>query len=227
MQGNSLIGYIAAVSEDRLRVYGPPSRPDVHARYLWNQQLCEAFYPVLQAVEVGLRNGVSLAFTSRYGRHWLTGREVPFNSYQSHQIERSQRNLEGHGQSTSRSRMLGQLPFGFWVSTFDKHLDRTWRGLEVVAFPHAPRAQRRIPVIRETLDDIRQFRNRVFHHERILHRGPSRVHKECREIIGWLSPHLLAAVDAIDRFPEVQRSGLKACHAIVTEAAPWATTSAR
>lgn len=57
--------------------------------------------------------------------------------------------------------------------------------------------------------DIRDLRDRVFHHERILHwRDLDRRHQAILEIIAWMSPELHDFANALDRFASIRRDGL-------------------
>ena len=51
-----------AVSSKRLAAYqlqgGDNSDIEVLTRYVWNIKLCESFYPILQLLEVALRNSI-------------------------------------------------------------------------------------------------------------------------------------------------------------------------
>ena len=62
------------------------------------------------------------------------------------------------------------------------------------------------------LDDkieLRDLRNRVFHHERILHWGDlDQRHQAISEIIKWMSPELPKLNNPLDRFASIRKSGL-------------------
>lgn len=57
---------------------------------------------------------------------------------------------------------------------------------------------------------VRQLRNRVFHHERILHwKTLEQQHLDLLELIKWISPELEEAAVALDRFKTIRSDGLR------------------
>lgn len=58
-------------------------------------------------------------------------------------------------------------------------------------------------------DGIRRLRNRIFHHERIIHWNDlPQQHKDLIETIGWISPDLEDMSLQLDRFAGVHRDGI-------------------
>jgi hypothetical protein len=56
---------------------------------------------------------------------------------------------------------------------------------------------------------IRDLRNRVFHHERIIHwTDLDAQHTAILEVIGWITPELRQMVLALDRFSMIRQQGL-------------------
>ncbi|HEU4643405.1 MAG TPA: hypothetical protein VFS44_13195 [Gemmatimonadaceae bacterium] len=57
------------LTEARLTPYLKKARGDVDcalARYYWNIRLCKAFYPLLQELEIALRNNLDRAFAAAH-----------------------------------------------------------------------------------------------------------------------------------------------------------------
>ncbi len=55
-----------------------------------------------------------------------------------------------------------------------------------------------------SLTEIRRLRNRVFHHERIVHMAQLKdIHGRVLETIGWISPELLHVALLVDEFDAV------------------------
>jgi hypothetical protein len=58
------------------------------------------------------------------------------------------------------------------------------------------------------LTRIRKLRNRVFHHERILHwTDLERQHSAMVETLAWISPEIQSLAPLVDRFPQVYALG--------------------
>ena len=142
-----------SVSRDRLSRYRRPgdANEDVCGKYLWNMCLCESLYPTLNALEVSVRNTVHLALELRHGSMWFDSTQLPFNTYQLDCITGAKHELAKISRGVSAGGVVAELGFGFWRSMFDRHMDRTWRGLLKNAFPNAPKHCRRVKHIRETL----------------------------------------------------------------------------
>ena len=58
-------------------------------------------------------------------------------------------------------------------------------------------------------DKIRLLRNRIFHHERIIHWKDLREqHKDLQETIEWVSPELKELSIKLDRFCDLYEAGI-------------------
>ncbi|WP_250187461.1 hypothetical protein [Escherichia coli] len=43
---------------------------EIYGVYIWNKVLCGAIYPLLQAVEITIRNTINNAAVSKFGPYW-------------------------------------------------------------------------------------------------------------------------------------------------------------
>jgi hypothetical protein len=59
----------------------------------------------------------------------------------------------------------------------------------------------------DTLQRIREIRNRVAHHEPIWDREVGATYDTLLGVLGWMSPKMVAAVTALDSFPTVAAGG--------------------
>lgn len=199
-----------SVSRDRLSRYrrSGDTNESVCSKYLWNICLCESLYPTLNALEISVRNTVHIAMELRHGSMWFDSTQLPLNAYQRGCVAGAKVELTKISRPVSAGGVVAELGFGFWRSMFDRHMDRAWRSLLKNAFPNAPKHCRTVKHLRDTLDPLRRFRNRVFHHERILHFNPTSHHTEARVVIGWICKTNLEMLTHIDRFPVVYSDGL-------------------
>ncbi|MFZ4780339.1 MAG: hypothetical protein ACOYM3_33725, partial [Terrimicrobiaceae bacterium] len=75
-------------------------------------------------------------------------------------------------------------------------------------FPHAPKLERNIRNLDSRLTRIRDLRNRVFHHERIIHwKDLDAQHSAILELVGWISPELRELARTLDRYTPVRKAG--------------------
>ena len=104
------------------------------------------------------------------------------------------------------------MHFGFWTGFFNKAHAGTGIGhyLAQQAFPRAPRAGRDLKKLDARWRRIRDLRNRIFHHERIIHFADlAAQHAAILEIVDWISPELRDMTRAIERFPAVHQAGVQ------------------
>jgi len=198
------------LSENRLYAYRTNScetQSDILCRYLWNVALCQAFYPVLHMHEVGLRNRCDLALTIKYGSAWLETGSFGFMEYQKNCISDARNELAKRTKPRDHGRLVAELHFGFWTSLFNREFEGRWHGVLRHAFPHLSGSMRTRATIAKRLDSIRRFRNRVFHHERILHHPFMAIHRELREAIDWMGSEFSAFCSACDQVKTAYAAG--------------------
>jgi hypothetical protein len=197
------------LSAARLEVYRQDGQNDfeVLCKYVWNQRLCEAAYPVLETLEVSLRNSIDGAAAQRFGALWFDNAFL--DTSERVEIQKAKEELKSAGKPYESGRVIAALSFGFWTSLFASHYDRPlWHHVLRNVFPHLPPGMRTRAALSAHLQKIRKFRNRVFHHERITHTPRLLVlHADITETITWMNPHLTHLLSSSDRFPDVFRGG--------------------
>ena len=115
------------------------------------------------------------------------------------------------------SGIVSELTLGFWTGFFNKSQHRTALAahLAKTAFSRAPSNEQDVQKLEGRWRKIRDLRNRVFHHERIIHwKDLPSQHTQMLEAIFWLSSELHQVAVALDRFPQVWTQGID----------PWLTT---
>ena len=178
------------ISQERLTKYLVAAGHDQEralALYGWNIQLSEAFFPVLSAAEVSLRNLVVARLITLYGPQWWDDPAflLQIKSAGTRIVKTARDKLITTGAVTS-GRMTAELNFGFWVKMLlPRHEPVFWTNLHT-EFPDLPPAVSYAQLYKRC-DDVREFRNRVFHHEPILHRNITAEYSQIMELIKWLS----------------------------------------
>ena len=174
-----LTKYLAAAGHDPARAL---------ALYGWNIQLSESFFPVLGAAEVCLRNSVVTRLIALYGPDWWDD-PVFLAQIKSagKRIVKTASDKVAKGGVITSGKMTAELNFGFWVNMLlPRHQAVFWPNLHF-DFPHLPAAIT-YSHLYARCDAVREFRNRVFHHEPILHRDITVEYSKIMELIRWLSP---------------------------------------
>lgn len=196
------------ISQERLTKYLRAAGFDQEralALYGWNIQISEAFFPVLSASEVCLRNIISARLDSLYGHTWWDDQAflTQIRSGGTRVVKTARDKLKTKGPVTSGG-MTAELNFGFWVNMLlPRHEPVFWSDLHA-AFTHLP-----APVTYDRLyrrcDAVREFRNRVFHHEPILHLNITSEYSQIMELIAWLSPDKAKWIKPYSRVMAVSR----------------------
>ena len=202
-----------AISESRFRPYlkTGPSNVDELAHYLWNMALCESLYPVLQCLEVTLRNSIHDSVTLAFDKpDWF---ESVLVEREMRHVERAKSRLESRGKAPTSDDIVAALSLGFWVNLFYRSYEqKLWPRLLVEVFPYLSPTVRMRAYVSRRLNPIRNLRNRVFHHEPIWHWNDLESHHlNVLDVIAWINPDMLSLVKPVDRFPDVYAHGLENC----------------
>lgn len=183
------------------------------ARYLLNMAISEALYPTLQFSEIALRNAVHRELSGRCGTDsWYDQPQARLTQWQQDKVNEAKQTLSRLGKPPTSGRIIAELNFGFWTGFFNHPHARTGIGafLSKRVFPHAPSSEQVQSKLGRRWKDIRDLRNRVFHHERILHwRDLDQRHQSILDVIDWMSPELRELTSVLDRFVAIRSAGLK------------------
>jgi hypothetical protein len=203
---NTLLSNI--ISQERLTKYLVEAGHETDralALYGWNIQLSESFFPVLSAAEVCLRNTLVTRLIEMYGQNWW---EDPAFLLQikngGKRIVKTAGEKLAHTGAVTSGRMTAELNFGFWVKMLlPRHEAVFWPNLHV-NFSHLPAAVS-YERLYKRCDDVREFRNRIFHHEPILHKNITAEYSQILELIKWLSPDKATWIKTYSRVMTVVR----------------------
>lgn len=184
---------------------------DMTACYFWNMALGSSLYTTMQTLEVALRNSLHTAATAHFGTDmWMDpafGVIHPQDHLQANKaIAKVQANL-------TAGRVIHSFSFGFWTTLMDSRYDRRlWHPLVRATFPAMPNQIRNRRELSRRFNQIRELRNRVFHHERIWDwtyngRNLTQQHQDILEALGWISPTLRDTIVLFDQFPAIHTAG--------------------
>jgi len=158
--------------------------------YLWNSRICSEFYLPLQIVEVATRNGIHNALTLRFGTSWYASPAFTPQLTQRYQDELAKTVLDeqkARGSSFTVDHVVGSMTFGFWVHLLTtRYTTLLWPNGFADAFPLAhPVVSQHI--IHSSINQLRKFRNRVFHHYAIFDANPTSEYANILKVLGWVS----------------------------------------
>ena len=176
--------------------------------YLWNIQLCQAFYPLIHTAEVCIRNGIQTALDAHYGRtDWYNF--AGFTTLLSANISTEMQGAiskvrRDHGAAMTPNHVVAELPFAFWSHVLTRNFQNVgiWPQKLRIAFPNitpglqADRIQYRVGILRD-------FRNRLAHHQAIYDSSLENIKSTVLEVIGWCSPHLRIMLEEVEEFKSI------------------------
>lgn len=173
--------------------------------YVDNMLLAEAMMPMLNVLEIALKNGISRRLTIFYNRAdwWEAWSGDPMFDWQVREVASAKSKLLRRAESGTPDKVIAELAFGFWSSLFNVQFQSIlWKELRLV-FPRCPKPQRQRHTVSSALNQIRDLRNRVFHHEQLIWLTPPLLdlHAKGIEVVGWLDPKLPPWLAGFDRLP--------------------------
>lgn len=190
------------------------------ALYEWNSEIASAFLRDLGHLEVAVRNAYDRALLTHpavlHGE-WLTGQSCDalfpphIGSDKNGQPQdknatpranvKVARKHSGFDQSVvPRGKAVAELMFGFWsYLTDDLHEKSLWvPALHTAYLPGADRSR-----LHASLSALRDFRNRVAHHESVFDRQPENHRRHIVFVARHLSPELHQHLAQHSRLPAI------------------------
>lgn len=170
-----LTGYLSAA---RLAPYARDGAAAAVAirRHEWNLLICESLYPTLQLLEVVLRNRLLAAFDAVIGPEWMSGVGIRHSDRCEQELGRARDRVAKRKPLHIRDDWVAELGLGFWCALHAAHYEQPalcgrapFPGLIKRVYPGMPKSRHSLRAIKSDLERLRRLRNRVFHHERILH----------------------------------------------------------
>lgn len=210
------VAILASTSFPRLKKYrqiakDPTSDEEALDLYVWNSKISAALLWVLQGLEVTLRNKVDEVFTADFSKDWIMAPCKPplfFTPYQQKEINTTIQKLTFYNSTTSQTiypshtKILASLQWGVWTSFFESHQIFNHSLHKMFEFKNRPKPFLRYN-INADIKALKDFRNRIAHHEPILDLHPDAVHQQVLEAINWISPDKRLWVEHYSDFPEL------------------------
>lgn len=188
-----------ALSDARLSTFeaalSPPVPPlsSTLELYAWNAQVSAALLAPLHICEVVIRNAVSDVLTRVYGQQWpwsVTFEQSLPNPSQGFNPRIELFRARHHQPSTGK--VIADLKFVFWSKMFTGRFDaRLWNNYLRAVFPHMDptmTVQDLRRLIFTDLEQLRELRNRIAHHEPIFKRQLVGDFSKIQELIAFRCP---------------------------------------
>jgi hypothetical protein len=205
MNWNDLEKHFSPARLGRYRAARGGDTAKAAADYSCNVLLSEAMVPMLNVLEITLRNGIHARLSRLYRRTdwWEAWVGDPAFRWQNQEVANAKAKLIRRHEPQTPDKVLAELTFGFWSSLFNTHFQTVlWKDLRLV-FARCPKPQRQRHNISAALNQIRDLRNRVFHHEPLLWLTPTLLdqHAVGVTVINWVDPQLGHWLSNHDRLP--------------------------
>lgn len=155
--------------------------------YRYNLILCQRFYGVLNLFEVMLRNAINDHYAAYYSdADWIvsqaaTGKLLEYNKDEIIQTEIGYRRRGIY----NNDKMVASLTMGFWTKLFSKKRYKRGGKSLLQIFPNKKKGKNQADVYKD-LTHIREFRNRIAHHEPICFNGSGSVSSTFARNHYWL-----------------------------------------
>ena len=197
------------ISSARLATYQqffqPNNDVELFGCYLWNKDVVSAFFPLIQLVEVAIRNAIHKEATQKIGTYWfdniatqsrnrLTREQIGNIDYHHKSIANARRAIRkdlnlSNTATISADRIIAKMTFGFWTNLLrvpfevNRNNSALWPTLIRPVFPNLAKRYRTRANIQTKLLAIQTLRNKAFHHEPIWNIGkPSTVENAIDEL---------------------------------------------
>lgn len=164
--------------------------------YTKNLIFSKKSYIPLSILEVSLKNSINELLSLKVDEDWLHD-DTFLTKDSRRKVEEAKYILYKRGEKITKSKIIAELSFGFWVNLFKKPYEMKLRTKDLSKiFPNLPNKKEKIinrDIIFQELNHIRNFRNRVFHYEKVLNKDNyNGIFNEIDEILCYLDKDLLA-----------------------------------
>jgi hypothetical protein len=193
----------ALLSEKRLATYYglfPNDKQKAIQYYQLNTQISESLYPLLSNFEVVLRNAIHNSFKVHYKtENWYA--QITYRELDDQIRVAKAKILASHNQITT-DKLVAELTLGFWTSLLNKQYAKDFWKPMMYAFPLINNQLKHRDKIAFKLNQIRKFRNRIFHYEPICNNltALSTNHSNILEVLHWINADIVTWTKQIDRF---------------------------
>lgn len=180
------------ISTERFRSYSGIDE------YLENLVFSKKAYIPLSILEISLKNSINELLTEKLGENWLENKDFLTND-SLRKIDEAKKILFKRAEPISKSKIIAELSFGFWVNLFKKPYEMKLRTKDIQKiFTNLPPKKEKMinrEVIYKELNHIRNFRNRVFHYEKVINKDNyNQIFDEIDEVLFYFDKELFDCV---------------------------------
>lgn len=190
MEHEQIQSVIRLISRERLSKYLTMHSGDEQRAlqsYRYNRRLSACLYEICGGFEIALRNSMHLTLSQAFGDEvWFDHLPFLWLPYEQNSLDGAKKALHRRGRTITAGRVIAELTLGFWCGlTAPPYEQKLWIPHLHKAFPMRKLGRK---AASRRLDEIRKFRNRIAHHECILHLDPQAHYNKILETVGWICP---------------------------------------
>ena len=213
-----------SISSSRISTYKSNGHTEIEtiADYVLNAKISQNFYFLLQNLEVSLRNAIYDSFKKNYPNSdfFYLFENNSFNRYKSKKEKHSREcwkmicaakyNILSKRININDGKIISELNFGFWITILlstDTKYTNMWRKIFIEVFPNykiMTSIDNDKIIVGTIINQIRNFRNRIFHYEPIFNKNIEQIHKDIIIIIGWINKDMQWLSITFDEFKNLQ-----------------------
>ena len=144
--------------------------------YRYNLRLCQRFYGVLNLFEVILRNAINAHYSNYFSdKDWIIHQadNGKLLAEDKQMVLENESGFRKHG-VYSNDKMVASFTMGFWTFLFTKNNYKKGGKTLLKIFPNKAKGKNQADIYLD-LTHIREFRNRIAHHEPICFDGSGNI----------------------------------------------------
>ena len=212
-----------SISQSRLSTYKNHSSctndKEIIINYVLNAKISENFYFLLQNLEVSLRNAIYDSFKIHYptSDFFFLHETDSRNRYKSNKEKHSREcwkmicaakyNILSKRININDGKIISELNFGFWITILlstDTKYTNMWRKIFIEVFPNykiMTSIDNDKIIVGTMINQIRNFRNRIFHYEPIFNQANlNQIHEDIIKVLGWINKDIQELSMTFDEF---------------------------
>ena len=159
--------------------------------YRYNIKLCQKFYGVLGVLEVVLRNAINEHYKTKLSdADWLITQATNGFLLPSQGDIYKEKDKLIRINAYTHDKLVASLSFGTWTIMFSKNFYRNGGKTLLQVFPNKAHGLNQKQIYKD-LDSIREFRNRIAHHEPICFNPQKQVNVDyAEEVFSLISRYI-------------------------------------
>lgn len=180
--------------------------------YKENIILSKSFYIPLSIVEISLKNSLDSYFIQQIGENWLFDKvfikpQLQIKTDSAIRILKQNNKLFSKNKMINHNNLMSELSFGFWIMLLKKPYQQYLRYLDLKQiFPNLPSSKNKSinrHFIFTKLNKIRLFRNKVFHHDKIISKVEyQNMMNEIYEVLSYFDDEIAEITKELNKYEQ-------------------------